>query len=59
LLDLARHDFTGMSPELRANLLAFYRDAKPAVGNGNKADQKAWADTLAALEKLRAVRAAG
>ena len=61
LRDLAKHDFAGMSPELRANLLAFYRDPKPAVGNGSqsrKVNQKAWADTLAALEKLRAANGA-
>jgi Zinc dependent phospholipase C len=61
LRDLAKHDFTGLSPELRANLLAFYRDPKPAARNGNKpsqVDQKAWAGTLAALEKLRALNPA-
>jgi hypothetical protein len=62
LRELAKHDFTGMSPELRANLLAFYRDPKPPAGNGNsgkEVDQKAWAATLAALDKLRATNGAG
>ena len=62
LRDLAKHDFTGISPELRANLLAFYRDPKPAAPHGNKArktEQKDWADTLVALEKLRAANGAG
>ncbi len=61
LRDLAKGGFTGMSPALRANLLTFYLDPKPAVANGNKvgkADRKAWADTLAALEKLRAANGA-
>ena len=57
LHDLAKSGFTGMRPELRANLLTFYLDPKPTAANGNKsrkADRKAWADTLAALAKLRA-----
>ena len=58
LRDLSQNGFKGITPELRANLLAFYRNPKPAAANGKKAkkeDAKAWCDTLAALEKLRAL----
>jgi hypothetical protein len=42
LRDLAKQDFQGVTPELRANLLAFFGDSKALS-----------ADTLAALERLR------
>jgi hypothetical protein len=52
LRDLAKKGFSGVTPELRANLLSFYRDPKPPVTvakKAKKADQKGMADTLAAL----------
>ena len=58
LRDLSQHGFKGITPELRANLLAFYRNPKPAAANGKKVrkeEAKAWCATLAALEKLRAL----
>jgi hypothetical protein len=57
LRDLAKKGFSGVTPELRANLLSFYRDPKPPVTVSKKAksDQKGMAETLAALEQLRAL----
>jgi hypothetical protein len=46
LRDLAKQSFQGVTPELRANLLAFYTNPKPPVTD---------AKTLAALEQLRAL----
>jgi hypothetical protein len=58
LRDLAKKEFQGVSPDLRANLLSFYKDPKPpaiVTGNSKKPDPKEWAETLAALEKLRSL----
>jgi len=58
LRDLAKQGFKGVTPELRAGLLSFYRDPKPPVTKAKKAgkpDEKEWRDTLAALEQLRAL----
>ena len=46
LRDLAKQSFQGVTPELRANLLAFYTNPMPPVTD---------AKTLAALEQLRAL----
>jgi len=58
LRDLAKQGFKGLTPELRANLLSFYRDPKPPVTDAQKAgkpDEKEWRDALAALAQLRAL----
>ncbi len=54
--DLARKNFNGLTPELRAHLLAFFRNPKPPAPlkkKEKKKEERAWADTLAALEKLK------
>jgi hypothetical protein len=62
LRDLAKQSFKGITPELRANLLAFYENPKPPLPNAKQArkpdekDQKDWPKTLAALEQLRALQ---
>jgi hypothetical protein len=56
LRDLAKQNFTNMTPELRANLLSFYQNPTPPVKDGKKAkkpDDHTWPETLAALERLR------
>jgi len=58
LRDLAKQSFKGVTPELRANILWFYRDPKPPVTAAKKAgkpDEQEWRETLAALEQLRAL----
>jgi hypothetical protein len=51
---LANGDFEGLSPDLRGNLLWYYRDPNAAVaGLRKKEDQQ---KTLAALERLRGTR---
>jgi hypothetical protein len=60
LRDLSANNFQGIAPDLRADLLEFYRDPRPAASNakGKKArreEQRAWSATLAALEKLKAL----
>jgi hypothetical protein len=58
LRDLAKQSFQGVTPELRANLLSFYRNPKPPVTDATKVkkpDAKDWPETLAALEQLRAL----
>ena len=62
LRDLAKQGFKGVTPELRANLLSFYRNPKPPATGAKKArkpDEKDWPDTLAALEQLRALEMPG
>ena len=62
LRDLAKQSFKGITPELRANLLAFYENPKPPLPNAKQArkpdekDQKDWPKPLAALEQLRALQ---
>jgi hypothetical protein len=54
LLDqLAQHNFDQISPELRANILAFYGD--PAAPIATKKKPAAWEKTQNELEKLRAL----
>jgi hypothetical protein len=58
LRDLAKAGFQGLTPELKADLLAFFADPKPPQGDTQKAreqDRKNWSETLAALEKLKAM----
>jgi hypothetical protein len=53
LRDLAKQDFKSVTPELRANLLSFYQNPKPPAK-----DRKDWPNTLAALDRLRALKTA-
>ena len=54
LLDqLAQHNFDQISPDLRANILAFY--SNPAAPLATKKKPKAWQKTQEELEKLRAL----
>ena len=60
LKELAKQDFKTVTPKLRANLLAFYKDPKPPVAHGKKGDAAAakdWPALLAAIEKLRSLQA--
>jgi hypothetical protein len=64
LRDLVKDGFKDITPELRANLLAFYQNPKPPATDAKKdkkaeeKDDKEWPVTLAALEQLRALRTA-
>ena len=52
LLDaLAKQNFTGISPGLRADILGFYAD--PNAPYTTKKDPKAWAEVQAQLEQLK------
>ncbi len=54
LLDrLAKQDFTGMSPEVRAAIERFYAD--PAAPNASKRNARRWSRIERELEQLRAV----
>jgi hypothetical protein len=50
--DLAKHDFTSVSLELRNNILTFYADANAPIAT--KSDKKRWPKTLYELNRLRA-----
>jgi zinc dependent phospholipase C len=53
LLDkLADQDFSGVTPPLRANILAFYRDINAPIAT--KKDSRQWRKVLAELERLKA-----
>ncbi|HLY16146.1 MAG TPA: zinc dependent phospholipase C family protein [Bryobacteraceae bacterium] len=57
LRDLAKQGFQGISTELQADLLAFYSDPQPLQSEmqaAKKQDQKAWSETFAALDQLKA-----
>ena len=49
--DLSQDDFATASPELRANILAFYSD--PNAPYHTKKNRKSWARTLRELEQLK------
>jgi hypothetical protein len=49
LLDLKKHDFSTVTPELRTNILSFYSDR----GAFHKQAHKRWKQTEAALAQLR------
>jgi hypothetical protein len=54
---LADHKFTGISPELRANLLDYYKDRKPPVSPPTKKASAEWAklrEQVVQLEQLDA-----
>lgn len=53
---LAKQDFAGASPEIRAELLQFYED--PSIPYATKSRPKDWNKVVAALEQLRALTAA-
>lgn len=58
LRDLDKQQFQGLTPELRTNLLAFYQDPQQlAAGakNATNKSQKAWSETVAALDRLKAL----
>jgi Zinc dependent phospholipase C len=56
LLDrLAKSNFAGISPELRAEILRFYSD--PAAPYANRKDRKAWQRVQDELQRLQAVQA--
>lgn len=57
LLDrLARRNFAGISPELRAELLRFYSD--PSAPYATRKDRKAWERVQDELQRLQAVQPA-
>ena len=49
--DLSHDDFTTATPELRANILAFYSD--PNAPYHTKTNRKSWARTQRELEQLK------
>ncbi len=50
LLDLKKHDFSTVTPELRANILSFYSDRAAFHGKRN---HKGWKETQRALAELK------
>ena len=58
LLDkLAQHKFADISPELRSNILDYYKDRKPPAATATKKSDAAWAkvgEERAQLERLQA-----
>jgi hypothetical protein len=50
--ELAKKDRASINPEMLHDILAFYRD--PNLQYATRKDRKKWAETLTALEKLRA-----
>lgn len=54
LLDqLAKHDFQQVTPELKENILGFYRDPRAPVAT--KKNSQAWEKTLTELQRLKSV----
>ncbi len=51
LTQLSSHKFDGTTPELRANILAFYSDLSAPIDT--KKDQARWQSVLAALDQLK------
>ena len=49
---LADHKFAGISPELRGNILDYYKDRKPPVSPPTKKASAEWAKLLEQLEQL-------
>jgi hypothetical protein len=52
---LADRKFAGITPGLRANLLAYYKDRKAPVAGKNKNGAEEWAKLMSQVEQLRAV----
>ena len=60
LLDkLADKNFAGISPQLRDNILEYYKDRKAPPSPSNKKANDEWAKLAARLDRLRAVAATG
>ncbi|HKW18501.1 MAG TPA: zinc dependent phospholipase C family protein [Terriglobales bacterium] len=51
LLDLERHNFANVSPELRNNILSYYSD--PNAAYHGKRNNKHWEETLQAVQQLK------
>jgi len=51
---LADHQFAGMQPDLRENILAYYKDLKPPA-KATRKERDALTKTLAQLDRLKAV----
>jgi hypothetical protein len=49
---LASHKFNGISPELRANMLDYYKDRKPPASPATKKASAEWAKLMEQLEML-------
>jgi len=49
---LADHKFTGISPELRANVLDYYKDRKPPVSPPTKKASAEWAKLIGQVQQL-------
>jgi hypothetical protein len=49
---LAEHQFNGVTPELRANILDFYKDRKPPASPAMKSSAVDWAKLLEQLDQL-------
>ncbi|HKG21161.1 MAG TPA: zinc dependent phospholipase C family protein, partial [Blastocatellia bacterium] len=54
---LAKRDFEGLSPELRQNILSYYRDLSAPIAT--KKDKDDWRKLLRALDRLKAAPASG
>lgn len=50
---LADRKFAGITPGLRANLLAYYKDRKAPVGEKNKKAAEEWTKLMAQVEQLK------
>jgi len=53
LAKLADHKFNGISPELRANMLDYYKDRKPPAAPPTKKATAEWAKLSEHLEQLK------
>jgi hypothetical protein len=49
--ELAKHKFAGIPPELRENILAFYKDENASIST--RRHRKEWASLQQQLETLR------
>ncbi len=54
---LADRKFAGVSPELRANVLDYYKDRKPPVSPPNKKANAEWTKLMGQLDQLEAASA--
>ena len=54
LAKLADRKFAGVSPELRANVLDYYKDRKPPAASSDKKASAEWAKTMVQLDQLQA-----
>jgi hypothetical protein len=49
---LADHQFNGIPPDLRANILDYYKDRKPPASPGTKKASAEWEKLVAQLDQL-------